>query len=150
MGASVESHDHGAAALVKAFKSMRGLVLRVGILQGDDSHGGATVGEIAEFHEFGTETIPQRSFIRAWYDENFERNRALFKIMMARVTRGQLTQEQAFHQLGSLFVAQIQQRIVDGIPSPLADSTIKAKGSSTPLIDTGQLKASITYEVEVG
>lgn len=42
----------------------------------------------------------------------------------------------------------IQQRISDGIPPPNAESTIRRKGSSTPLIDTGQLRTSIKYRVK--
>ncbi len=152
MSARVESKDRGAAALVAAATKLvsqgRNTALRVGVLQGSAAHvGGTTVGEVAMFHEFGTATIPQRSFLRGWYDEYLDRNKALWRKMMARVARNELTREQALGQMGSLFVAQIQKRITDHIPPPLADSTIAHKGSSTPLIDTGQLKASITFDI---
>lgn len=147
MSVRVESKDHGANALVKAMQEAQGVTLKVGVLEGGESHGTLSVGEVAAFHEFGTATIPERSFIRAWYDESLERNKQAFRAVMKSVTRGEITTAQAFGQLGALFVADIQKRIVEHIPPPLADSTIKAKGSSTPLVDTGQLKASITYEV---
>ncbi len=148
MSSHVESKDHGANALIKAVKAAQGLTLRVGILsKGSDAHGGTTVADVATFHEFGTATIPERSFIRAWYDESQAQIMAAFRAVMKSVARGEITQAQAFAQLGSLFVGQIQERIVNQIPPPLAESTILAKGSSTPLIDTGQLRASITFEV---
>ena len=149
MSSRVESRDRGANALLRTLKSIAPLTLNVGILEkgGDDHGNGLTVADVATFHEFGTATIPERSFIRAWYDESFTANKAAMRAVLAGVTRGQYTLRQAFEQLGSLFVAQIQARIVAHIPPPLAESTIKAKGSSTPLIDTGQLKSSITYQV---
>jgi hypothetical protein len=145
---SVRSVDHGANALIKAMKAIQGTTLRVGVLQGDASHGETTVGDIAEYQEFGTEDIPARSFIRAWYDESLTKNRAAMRVVLRQVTRGTITIQQAFGQLGSLFVAEIQKRIVERIPPPLKDSTVKAKGSDVPLIDTGQLRASITFEVD--
>jgi len=145
----VESRDHGAKAVLDAARRLGagGVVLRVGVLEGDADHGGVTVGEVAAFHEFGTATIPQRSFIRAWYDENLEANKTIWRAVMARAMRGEITREQGLNQLGALFVGQIQKRIADGIPPELAESTIRQKGSSVPLIDTGQLRSSITYQV---
>lgn len=147
MTSRVYSKDHGADALVKVMKSIEQTTLRVGVIEGDAAHGQTTVGEVATYQEFGTENIPARSFIRAWYDENVTQNRLAMRAVLRQVTMGKITLPQAFGQLGSLFVAQIQKRIVAGIPPELKESTIRAKGSSVPLVDTGQLKASITYEV---
>jgi hypothetical protein len=148
MAAHVESKDHGADALVKALRSVKGAELRVGILdKGDDDHAGLTVAELAAIHEFGL-GVPERSFIRGWYDENIDQIRELIKKQLARVARGEVSEVNAWKQLGALFVAQIQKRIVERIPPPLAESTIKAKGSDVPLVDTGQLKSSITFKVE--
>jgi hypothetical protein len=47
-------------------------------------------------------------------------------------------------------VGVIKQRIANGIAPPNSPYTIARKGSSKPLIDTGQLRNSITYQVEIG
>ncbi len=143
--------DHGANALIKAMlRAANGPELRVGILsKGAEAAEGSpdlTVADVATFNEFGL-GVPERSFIRAWYDEQGAANRAKFRALSARVLRGELTQERMLEQLGLLFVGQIQQRITDGIAPENAESTKKQKGSSKPLIDTGQLRQSITYEV---
>lgn len=148
------SRDHGADALLRRLKTAgQKTELRVGILAGDVPHGGVSVFDVGTWMEFGTvdadgnEIVPARSFIRAWYDETIEANKRVYKLLQARMLAGELTQEQVFGQLGSLMVGQIQRRISEGIPPELQSKTIERKGSSTPLIDTGQLRASVTFEV---
>jgi hypothetical protein len=111
---------------------------------------GITVLDVANWMEFGTATVPARSFIRAWFDENKERaNRTLVALLWS-VIDGKLTKAQMLAVLGLRFVAQIQLRISDGIPPPLKQATIDRKGSSVPLISTGQLRSSITHRVYEG
>lgn len=152
MSSTVTSKDNGANAIVKAMlRAALGAELRVGILEdkgsaraeGDDK---LTVADVATFNEFGL-GVPERSFIRAWYDEQLEPNKAAFRALQAQVVRGAMTQERMFQLLGLKFQAEIQKRISDGIAPANAPSTIAQKGSSKPLIHTGQLRASITYEV---
>lgn len=106
-----------------------------------------TVADIATIHEYGLGHNPERSFIRAWADENKSANeKALIKIGQA-VVEGKFTAEQGLDRAGLLFVAQIQKRIKGNIPPPLNAATIKKKKSSTPLINTGQLWTSIRHKV---
>ncbi|WP_252715295.1 hypothetical protein [Acinetobacter junii] len=49
--------------------------------------------------------------------------------------------------LGMQAAADVQMYMVNGKFAPLKAKTIKRKGSSKPLIDTGQLRQSITYKV---
>ena len=107
-----------------------------------------TVGEIAEFHEFGLGNNPERSFIRAWVDANPGKIRTAMTRLLESVIKGKRTKEQAMNSFGQWAVGQIQKRIASGIAPPLSQVTILRKGSSIPLIDTGQLRASITYQVK--
>ena len=50
--------------------------------------------------------------------------------------------------MGEDIKGALMQSITDLTSPPLADSTIKAKGSSKPLIDTSHMINSITYEVK--
>lgn len=43
----------------------------------------------------------------------------------------------------------ILEKIRSHIPPPLKPETVRRKGSSTPLIDTGQLIGSITHQIRV-
>ena len=58
--------------------------------------------------------------------------------------------EQILRKAGAFLEGAIKQKITEGDPSwpPLKPETIKRKGSSKPLIDTGKLRASITHKVE--
>ena len=128
--------------------------VRVGVLgeSGDDVYdgSGATVLEIAAFHELGTATVPERSFIRRTFRmEQDKLARAINKLAQQIVT-DKLTVEGGLNVLGTWGVSRIKNAIVSGpgIPPPLADSTIEAKGSTRPLVDTGRLLNSITHSVE--
>lgn len=149
---AIKDEDRGYAALVKAVFELRKPRIDVGILEGDASHGegGATILDIATWAEFGTQTEPARSFLRAWFDEDEEHLREVVGELLERVLRGELTKDQALEQLGAYAVGRVQQRIADGIDPPNAPSTVKHKGSSTPLIDTGLLRSSVSYKVDPG
>ena len=71
----------------------------------------------------------------------------ILKKLLQRVIAGELTEDAALEQFGAWSKGEIQARIARGVPPPNAASTVKRKGSSTPLIDTGILRSSIDYEV---
>lgn len=103
-----------------------------------------TIGEIAERHELGL-GVPERSWLRAWVDAHEGMIRADAGKAMRRVLEGKLTREQALEILALKWQGAIQQWIADGrVQPPLSQVTIDRKGSSVPLIDTGQLRSAIT------
>jgi hypothetical protein len=108
---------------------------------------GITVVDIATFHEFGY-GVPERSFLRATIDQNRDKYYAIVKELKNEIFAGKMTTENASKILGEKIKSDCQQRITDGIDPPLSSETIANKGSSVPLIDTGQLRQSITYVVE--
>jgi hypothetical protein len=110
---------------------------------------GLTVADVGTFHEFGTRTIPQRSFIRAWFDENQEFIRDTLRKQFAPVAQGKRTADVAAERCALAFEGAVKQRIARGIPPPLAPATIAAKKSSKPLVDTGQLRAAVRGRAEV-
>lgn len=103
-----------------------------------------TIGEIAEQHELGL-GVPERSWLRAWVDAHEAMIRTDAGKAMRRVLEGKLTREQALEILALKWQGAIQQWIADGrVQPPLSQTTIDRKGSSVPLIDTGQLRSAIT------
>ena len=107
-----------------------------------------TVGEVGSLHEFGTENIPERSFLRATFDQEVNRDMGLSIQFMGEFVDGRQNIPKALRLLGDRKRSQIIRRINAGIPPPLDASTVARKGHSTPLIDTGSLVAAI--EVEIG
>lgn len=129
--------------------------IRVGILQPGGAHNddGLTVGEIAEVHEFGLGHVPERSFIRAWFDMNKAYFRSLAADLMMRAYRATGSTRPGAELAALKARAGMQNRIVDFIPPRIADSTARRKERRgfppphTPLIETGVLKGSIDVEV---
>lgn len=117
-----------------------------------------TMVELATIHEFGTGKIPERSFIRSYFDAEFDSLMGVLrKLIEKAIARAVQTgkpitaaeQKKVLDTVGAYMVGRIQERIASGaIKPPLAETTIDRKGSSKPLIDTGQLRSSITFEVE--
>ncbi len=150
----VKDTDHGyRAMLARLTRASSGVKLTVGIHErkGNEEHAGAnglTIADVGAFHEFGLGTNPRRSFIADWSDEREEDHRSAIRKVANAVVSGKLRSlEQGLERLGSLFVGEVQKRMAEGILPELKEATIDRKGSSVPLIDTGVLRSSITYEI---
>lgn len=147
---SVRDTDRGANALMRELD--KDGEVRVGIMgreareqKDGDGSGGLTVAEVGSFHEFGL-GVPRRSFLRDTVDQKETRIRSALKQVAARVGRG-APLELELERIGLQIQGIIQDRISQSIPPPLAPETIRRKKSSVSLIDTGQLRSSITYAV---
>lgn len=150
--------DHGYQQLVDRAAHFGTKSFKLGVLakEGAQPHrgsGGATVVDVATWNEFGVKgkdgrwRIPPRSFIRSFVDVERDAAIKMLKGLMQLMLQGKLTEAQALDRFGVWAVGRIQARMSDGIPPANAKSTVQRKGSSTPLIDTGQLRSSVSYEV---
>jgi len=117
----------------------------VGIFASAKYPSGVFVAAVAAWNEFGTRTIPERPALRAANKENQKALMNLLKrltdpkLMIVTVNTGNL--------LGANHQGAMQQSIIKWGSPANAPATIKAKGSSNPLIDTGLYKNSITFKV---
>jgi len=147
---SVADTDKGYRARMKQLRAKLP-VLKVGVYgeqaEAIDGEGTITVGALAEIFEFGLGNQPERSWLRGYVDENNARITQMIARVGEQVAAGKMTPEEALNLVGLKMVGEIQQRISAGIEPPNEDSTIRRKGSSTPLIDTGQFRGSISHEV---
>lgn len=124
------------------------VTITVGVHSDDANHThgsgeGLTIGDIATFQEFGTQTIPQRSFIRGWFDERQDFIASTLRAQFKAVLDGKRPIEQAAERVALAFEGDVKQRILENIPPPLSPVTVKRKGSSLALVDTGQLRNAI-------
>ncbi|WP_213881206.1 hypothetical protein [Pseudomonas sp. dw_358] len=92
--------------------------------------------------------IPERSFLRAPLRAHTEDIKKAWRAIIPKVIKGELTLLNGLHQIGARASAFCRDAIKDGIAPANAASTIRKKGSSTPLIDQGILVSKITYRVE--
>lgn len=120
----------------------------VGVPSGGSYDDGTPLAVIAAANEFGTSTIPERSFLRVPLRANQEEFAKVFRAQLPLVASGELSLFQLMEQLGARAVSVSQEAISGGIQPGNAESTLERKDSSTPLIDTGRLRQSITHVVE--
>ena len=104
--------------------------------------------ERAIYVHFGTAQIPERPFLDTALLNNQRRIARLLTDAAATVARGELDAEGALDRVALAVVGMVQREITELRNPPNAPSTIAAKGSSNPLIDTGEMRAAVRHTVE--
>lgn len=93
-------------------------------------------------------TIPERAFLRNGFDENKEDVVRQAENVLGEVIAGRMDPEQLFEMIGLLMKSRIQDYARDLDSPPNHPYTKERKGSSNPLIDSGDMIGAITYKVE--
>jgi hypothetical protein len=115
---------------------------------------GSDIFDRATWNEFGTHDkkgkvlIPERSFIRAGYDNEKNNIEEDVKKLIEKVIAREITTTVAMNLIGSTTAGRIQEFAVDLRDPPNAPLTVALKGSSNPLVDTGQMIGAIDYKVK--
>jgi hypothetical protein len=122
----------------------------VGVPAGKTEPDGTSLAMIAAVHEFGSPEngIPERSFIRAGILRGRTKFERLNAANLRLVVLGQKTVEQAIEQLGVVAAGEVKREFTVGTFEPLKPATIARKGSSKPLLDSGNLRQAVTYVIE--
>ena len=149
--------DHGFKKLVASLKTLKqkDSYVKAGVLgsKATQPHPGQMDNvTLALIHEFGTRNghIPARPFIRGTFEEFKPSYIETLTVLLGGVYKGKMTIPRALGLLGLKMAADMKKTVTQGdILAPNADSTIKAKGSSRPLVDTGQLVRSVSHEVVI-
>lgn len=102
--------------------------------------------EYAGYLEFGTSKMPPRPFMRQTFENYGAAMEARIATSYSSVIEGGSANREA-NRLGLFYQGRIQKEIRGGSFAPLSAKTIAQKGSSKPLIDTGRLIGSISYEL---
>jgi len=144
---------------------------QIGIL-GEDGGDENSILMIAHVHEFGVDIrvtdrminylhsigihirddtdfiqIPQRSYLRSGFDENLDNIQSTAEKLLKAVIDGKLDAYTFYLTLGEQIRDWLQEYLTNLSSPPLTDKTIKRKGSSNPLMDTGRLRDAIVAEV---
>lgn len=156
--------------LPEAIRTVDGLnkrKIRVGVL------GGGQTAMIAAVHEFGANIpvsarmrgylasqglylkkstthirIPERSFIRAGWDQNERKIITKYKELIGKAIENGVPADALLDALGLEAKGKMQEFARDLSSPPNSPFTVEQKGSSNPLVDSGNLIGSIDYEVE--
>ena len=145
--------DFNLDGLEELQKQVKGYKARVGILGSDINRkdaNGITNSEIGVIHEFGNDKVPMRSFLRMPIETH---KKEILKSMGGSMIRRAFAQRdyiKMFHLLGqkgrSIVIRAFETGGFGHWPD-IAQSTKDAKGSSGILLDTLQLKNSISADV---
>ncbi len=113
--------------------------------------GNITNAQLGYIHEHGSPAanIPARPFLKPAIEDSGEH---LVNILAAGLRRALQSRnvrdvDVAYERTGLAAVSEVQGYMSTARFTPLKPATIKRKGSSRPLIDTGQLRASVTHVV---
>ena len=134
---------------------LKGLSVVVGVTAKSNARSDElTNADLAMIHEFGSpaHNIPERSFLRKPLINNTEAVANLAKIAIGKFIAGEISAVEALGAIGEEAKSISKEAIADGITPALKPATIKRRAklnrrSTKPLIDTGGLLSSITYEV---
>lgn len=145
---SVRVVDHGYQEYLQECFDTDIVEVTVGVHSEEGSQstkGGKTVAEIATINEFGL-GVPARPAITGWADSKTD----AVEILRDAIAKGLKARRKigaSLDRVAQAWAGEIQARISAGIPPKNAESTVKKKGSSKPLIDTGQYRSSIRGRV---
>lgn len=117
---------------------------------GNYPNAGPHVAEVAFWMEHGVESknIPARPFMQVTMDADRRKFSNTTDKLIGAIQAGKLNPIIALNLIGAQIARAMQRRLTITKWAPNAPATVRRKGSSRPLIDTGRLRRSITWEVE--
>lgn len=167
MGAKRKSIRNNFYQMEKEIKDLRGKKIVVGYL------GGGEQAWLASIHEYGVKilvtpkmrawlnqnglhlkketkyiVIPERAFLRNGFDSNVGDVINETNPLLADVLGGNMSVEEFCNIVGKLMVGKIQEYAIDLKTPANHPFTIEKKGSSNPLVSSGDMIEALTYEIE--
>lgn len=135
-------------AFFDELKKLTELEVRIGYQHGKATNDeGVDLCDIAMFNELGTVHSPPRPFLRQSVDDNQAEIEGFMKESVDLMQDG-MSAQTCLEQLGLFQKDLVQDKIVTGNFVANAESTIRKKGSSRPLIDTGIMRRSVLSVVK--
>lgn len=146
------------AAYLKELEKAKRMTLKVGLpsdkVGGKVYGNGVNIMQVGAAHEYGTAKMPARSFLRMPSEVKGKELGLTIQQQFERVLDGKSNTEDALGRVGVTAVNFSKEAFRSngfGRWEALAPATIESKikkGKTTPLIETGLLRNSITWSVE--
>jgi len=142
----------GVATVEAALKGLEGLQAKTGWFESAnyiDEKGRVTpVAYVATIHEFGTDRIPARPFMRPAVADHGREWIDKLGAGAKDVLNGHATGEGVLDLVANLAAANVAEKIRAVTSPPLSEATVKRKGFAKPLVESGQMEQSVTGRVE--
>lgn len=90
--------------------------------------------------------VPERPFLANAMRNNLGAYRAAMKASASKIVRGEADMKTVLSKLGILAQGDIQEEITNLSSPPNSPVTVKLKGSSNPLIDSGEMRGAVTWD----
>lgn len=130
------------ASALKKYSEMNASV-RVGVLENATYPDGTPVAMVAFWNEYGTKTSPVRAFFRTTVSDQ-KRN---WVLSVQNLMKMHDDPKKVMGLIGEHMRSQIVQSINTWTDPPNAPYTVRMKGFQKPLVWSGQLMRSISFEV---
>jgi len=136
-------------ALERVPEEFEGMVAQIGFPSGANYEDGTSVAYVAAIQEFGAPAvgIPARPFMQPTVKEKKDTWVKTIEKSLPKVVLGKMSAFDVLDLVGIQAAADIQTKISSIYSPPNAPATIRAKGSTKPLIDTGLMLASVQNAV---
>lgn len=163
MGVKYTTRKDGFPRMTKEFGKLNGKGIEVGVLQGESQW-------LASIHEYGCDIpvtpkmrkylaaqglrlkkstthirIPERSFLRTGYDESRDEVAKHATMLIAEVTEGRMSANGCMQAIGMELASKIKDYARDLSAPANHPFTVEHKGSSNPLVDTGDMIGGINW-----
>lgn len=166
MGIKWKTTNNKMPEMVKLAETLNDRKVEVGVLEGESQW-------LAAIHEYGcnitvtpkmraylhrnglhlsqnttTIHIPERSFLRSGHDKHIDSVLQQGGMAVGQVLAGKMSEQQLLDMIGQILSTNIKSYAVN-LSSPANHPyTVEQKGSSNPLVDTGNMIEGITWRTK--
>ena len=144
-------HNGGLKGFLERLKEIGKPKVYIGVPASKNGmhEGGINMATLLAIHVLGAPSrgIPQRDPLRPPLIANAQRYSDLLALGLKNALSDGTDPKLVYEKIGIVATNDVYDYFVTGNFKPLSEKTIKAKGSSKPLIDTEELRGSITYEI---
>lgn len=145
----VTINDKGFRDAIKSLENLAKGSVKIGIQSDAGTYpDGTNVLDVAIWNEFGTSKIPSRPFVRQCFSDNQMAAAQYLGRVASNVLKNGGSLGNELSKMGQWYQGKMKSTLLNYPWEKNADSTIKAKGSSKPLVDSSQLVNAIRYEVQ--
>lgn len=108
----------------------------------------------AVWNHFGTSgggwggPIPERPFLANAMKDNKDKYRRAMKKSAKKILAGETSLSTVLRKLGILAQGDVQKEITNLTTPANSPVTIELKGSSNPLVDTGEMRGAVTWKTD--